>query len=218
MILKRGDNAPNFALKDINGMYHKLHSHKGRKVMLCFNRFASCPLCRMDMDYIIHHQEILSRAGIDIICVFPSPSRVMEHYLPQKSSSLTLLTDPSELTYKMFGVGKSAFALCLSLMGVGWGKGISAYRRGYKSPPNTDIHGAVSRLPAEFLIDEQGRVVDAFRAGTIGQFMPWERIEAFMPSKYLMLKTFNITKKKKSYSSLCDRKRDDDTDYEDDIQ
>ena len=41
--------------------------------------------------------------------------------------------------------------------------------------------GGMRLLPAQFLIDEEGIIVDLFRANKMGETMPFERIEAFIP-------------------------------------
>lgn len=198
-----GDVAPDFALKDVNGNDHKLSSHRGKKVMLCFNRYAACPLCRMDIDNLERRQEVFDKAGIDIICVFPSPPLSIKRYLMRNDNPFTLLTDPDEMSYENFEVGTSCFAASGSLMGVGWVKGFQASRKGFKVPPLSEIYGSSSRLPAEFLIDEAGKIVDVFRARTLDQFMPWYRIEAFMPIECRF-------PKKKSRLGLRGRKRPSD--------
>ena len=40
---------------------------------------------------------------------------------------------------------------------------------------------AMKQLPADFLIDENGIIVDVFRATTSSEHMPFERLEAFVP-------------------------------------
>jgi len=43
--------------------------------------------------------------------------------------------------------------------------------------------GKLDVIPADFLIDENGIIVDIYQAKCVGhnEFMPWERIEAFIP-------------------------------------
>ena len=41
--------------------------------------------------------------------------------------------------------------------------------------------GANNQLPADFLIDEEGKIVDLFRAERVADSIPFERIEAFIP-------------------------------------
>uniref|UniRef100_A0A7S4K6H6 Uncharacterized protein n=1 Tax=Odontella aurita TaxID=265563 RepID=A0A7S4K6H6_9STRA len=41
--------------------------------------------------------------------------------------------------------------------------------------------GKLDTLPADFLIDETGIIVDTFQGRHFNDFLPWERIEAFIP-------------------------------------
>ena len=48
---------------------------------------------------------------------------------------------------------------------------------------DTKVAGAKAstQLPADFLIDEEGIIVDVYRSKSINDFMEFERIEAFIP-------------------------------------
>eukprot|EP00984_Skeletonema_dohrnii_P016984 scaffold7652_cov195-Skeletonema_dohrnii-CCMP3373.AAC.1 len=45
-----GDEAPDFELRDEEGNVYKLSSFRGRRVILSFFRYASCPVCLYNVD------------------------------------------------------------------------------------------------------------------------------------------------------------------------
>ena len=50
--LKKGDPAPDISLPAIDGSTFELSSMKGRRVILTFFRFSSCPFCNLSLIHI----------------------------------------------------------------------------------------------------------------------------------------------------------------------
>ena len=175
-MVNAGDTAPDFSLPRVNGTELSLSSLRGKKVLLSFYRYASCPLC----NFRIAQLKKRNYDTLEILAVFQSPADVMRKYVSKPDDfgpGMTLLCDPEETIYNEYQVGSSFLGFLGGLIRGGlfciWCRSTSPGTR----------EGDINRLPADFLIDEQGAVVDCFLATTMDQHIPFDRIEAFISTK-----------------------------------
>ncbi|KAL9178518.1 hypothetical protein ACHAXT_001856 [Thalassiosira profunda] len=180
--VKIGDEAPDFELEDRMGINHKLSSYRGRKVLLSFFRFAACPTTMLRMDLMERHYDMLKRGGITVICVFNSLPDMINNFASE-TSAVVALSDRDKKAYKQYRVKESTKAY--------FQYEAEVYRNPQRYKPFTKswqllkkdmFLGGVRVLPADFLIDEAGVVVDLFRAQDPWKdHIPLERLEAFIP-------------------------------------
>jgi len=132
---------------------------------------------------------MLERAGIVTICIFRSTPQVIQKYAKSSLNDQSLaLSDKKGFVYKNFHLkGTGAVR---GFIGLSWEivKGIRKYHRyiNISGAAKDVVNGNISKmghLPADFLIDEEGMIVDLFRATTIADQMTFDRIEAFIPEE-----------------------------------
>jgi len=132
-----------------------------RLVHLQFRRYAGCPVCNLHLRSIaLRHDEILA-AGIHEVVVFHSSAETMLEF--QGGLPFSAIADPEKTLYAEFGVEKMSpiGALMAALSPRSW----RAAGRALMRAPN--LRGAAGRgeehlgLPADFLIDPNGRVLAA---------------------------------------------------------
>jgi len=118
---------------------------------------------------------MLNRGGITTICVFRSTPTYVKKYVSQ-TSSLVALSDTDGCTYDRFTVGKSTTRFmqdALKMM-----KNIRKYKDHiHVGGLMKEIHKG-RQLPADFIIDEQGIIVDCAIGSKI---MDFERLESHIP-------------------------------------
>ena len=134
---------------------------------------------------------MLANAGIATICIFGSTPANIQKYASgdlNPAPQTVALSDKTGQVYKRFHFKVKrggAIGGFLSL-GLEIGKGIPKYYR-YIRPVGAAVDvlnkdgGKMGRLPADFLIDEEGKIVDLMRSEHVSDQMPFERIEAFIP-------------------------------------
>ena len=123
--------------------------------------------------------EMFKQSGIVTLCVFRSTPINIERYGPAVGK--IFLSDKKGCVFKSYMVPKSTRAMI-----AGCREGMKNYSK-YKQ--NVSFSGIMkdsdpkgsNQLPADFMIDENGVIVDLFRAERITEHMPWERIETFIP-------------------------------------
>ena len=120
---------------------------------------------------------MLNRGGITTICVFRSTPTIVNKYVGQ-TSSLIALSDTDGGTYARFTVGKSTTRFMQD--GLKMMKNIRKYKDHiHVGGLMKEIHKG-RQLQADFVIDEQGIIVDCAIGSKILDF---ERLESHIPKE-----------------------------------
>ena len=132
---------------------------------------------------------MLQRADIVVISIFQSTPENVRNYLQRKTNreDTLLLSDRKGKVYKAFS-SNSKTPIVAAVYGPEMRKHALRYRE-YKDMPALakdmidQRSGFLSQaqLPAILAVDEEGIIVDIFRAATLDDQMPFERLEAFIP-------------------------------------
>jgi peroxiredoxin len=150
-----GTRCERLELDDIRGEKLSIPSADRRLTHLQFRRFAGCPICNLHLQSFIREQEQLAAAGIQEVAVFHSSADAL---LAQPlDARFSIIADPEQDLYRRFGVEsgwRSVFhprAMTTAL------RGLVSLRA--PLPALTEPHLG---LPADFLIDAGGVVIDAY--------------------------------------------------------
>jgi thioredoxin-dependent peroxiredoxin len=173
MRLKESDKAPNFMIKDTQGNSFNLEMKRDKLLMLSFFRYASCPLCNLRVHKLIQEYENL-KDQLDIVMVFQSPKEKIEHYVGKQDIPYTILPDPKRNLYKLYKVEYSWIAFLKA-----WTlkiKNVFSALFKYHYLPGS-VEGEIHRVPADFIIDTDGKILRAFYGKDIGDHLPLEEIK-----------------------------------------
>lgn len=174
MRLKIGSPAPAFGFADIKGNKVSF-PNLGRKTWLAFFRYAACPMCNLRVSEMMRKRERFAAANLDIIAVVQSPAeRILEYMVPGEEIPFTFLPDTEEQLYKLYQLEHSAAGFLNPMNLAPFLKGV-ARREGGLRP-----EGTITRLPADFLVDETGVIFDRFYASKIADHIPMARVDAFI--------------------------------------
>lgn len=177
MKLKATSLAPDIHVNDVFGNTINLRNHRGQKILLSFHRFVGCPVCNLR----VHALEQLSKEGFKVINVYESKPETMRKYLAETPFSATFIADQNAELYKYYGVQKSWFQFLIGFLKEGAKKGMKGmklFKGGIKGMPIPD--SSFSRIPADFLIDEQGKIIEAHYGEHFGDELPIERIKQLL--------------------------------------
>eukprot|EP00574_Skeletonema_japonicum_P009943 CAMPEP_0201719076 /NCGR_PEP_ID=MMETSP0593-20130828/4393_1 /ASSEMBLY_ACC=CAM_ASM_000672 /TAXON_ID=267983 /ORGANISM="Skeletonema japonicum, Strain CCMP2506" /LENGTH=245 /DNA_ID=CAMNT_0048209467 /DNA_START=160 /DNA_END=897 /DNA_ORIENTATION=+ len=183
-----GEEAPDFELKDEEGRVHKLSSFRGRRVILSFFRYASCPVCLYNIDRLKQQEAMLERAGIVTLCIFRSTPKMVKRAIKGTNEDTHTLSDVKGSVYNKFQVKqlgaiaaiKRRFTQMPKILKEG-GKYYPYLDMKMISEDKEGVDAAMKQLPADFLIDENGIIVDLLRSKKPNDYMVFKRIEAFIP-------------------------------------
>ena len=174
MRLTPGTPAPAFEMPAFGRGTVSLADYAGQKVWLAFFRYASCPLCNLRVRDIMERYDALRAAGVEVLAVFQSPEHKIAKYVGKHDSPFPIVMDPDEQLYATYGVELSTTGFLnpvnLGLLARAMAKGNSV------GTPD----GSMTRIPADFLIDADGTITDAYYGKVIADHIPFERVDAFV--------------------------------------
>jgi peroxiredoxin len=171
--LKRGEKAPAFATIDWqDNRIEPFGTHSG-VTLLSFFRYASCPLCNLRVRELITKYERFVENGIRILGIFQSPAERIAHYVGTQSPPFPLVPDPDLTLYRLYGVESSWRGFARA-----WTLGIPQVYRAVVANgflPGT-MENNIHRVPADFLIAPDGKLIDVYYGRDIGDHMPMDRV------------------------------------------
>lgn len=149
-----------------------LSDFHGKKIWLAFYRYASCPLCNLHINNIMKNYGKIENAGLIFLPVFQSSSQEVRKYAGQQAKNLPfqIICDPEEKLYELYNVGKSYLGF-LSLNVV-----LKIMKAMIKGHLPGKMEGEISRLPSEFIIDENFDIIYRYDGKNIGDHPSLELI------------------------------------------
>ncbi|DAC50598.1 MAG: hypothetical protein CMA49_06985 [Euryarchaeota archaeon] len=173
--LSSGDEAPQFTLPAIDGSTFNMADMKGKRVILTFFRFSTCPLCNMRIRRIIQRWNEFSKDAV-MVAVFDAKVGELQKRMKKHDAPFVVVADETYEQFNKNGVKKSFFKFM-------WGALrspltlLQATLRGYV--PLTLSISKLSTIPVDILIDEEGKVVEAHYCKDTADHLPLERMIAF---------------------------------------
>jgi peroxiredoxin Q/BCP len=167
-----------FICEDIFGRPISVNDFKGKKTLLTFYTFSSCPMCNLRVHQLANSHPELRDQGLQIIAIFESKKESMLEHLSRHEAPFTFVSDPDNKLYKLFGVKPSWLKLFRNYISLKWYRdAIAATKQGFK-PQKVDGH--MNSMPADFLIDANLEVKQSYYGKHTGDHMPIEEIQRFV--------------------------------------
>jgi len=169
-----GQDAPDFNLTDINGSEFNFKNLKGKRVLLTFYRFASCPFCNLRLHNIIKEVEKYG-TDFEVVAVFDSKLNNLRKYATRHQSPFPILADEDNSIHRLYHIEHSIWGvikgitLRLPELILGMQKGYIPWR----------IKGDMTAMPADFLIDEEGVIQNAYYGKDEGDHIPFHLVKQF---------------------------------------
>ena len=165
--------APSLDLVDIHGEPIVIGG-AGRRTLLSFFRDAACPFCNFRIYELTHHHASLASLGLDVVAVFNSTPEQVKRFVARQRRPFRIAADPGARAYAAYGIERSL-----------WGKLKGIVTRVPTLLKGLRIVGLAglrtgNLMPADFLIDESGRIVETWYGNDAGDRIPIERIELFL--------------------------------------
>lgn len=155
--LQVGETAPDFILPHRHDGQLRLHSLRGQRVWLTFNRQSSCVVCHARQVELAALAPLLAQQDIQLVSVWSSSVSALQDALRQVSLPYPVLADPTDATYARYGLGHSVKGV-LDL------RHLNALAPHVRHLSPTTLHDERFRMPAEFLISRTGKIEHAHYA------------------------------------------------------
>ncbi len=164
----------NFKTKDIFGNSFKLSDLAGKRIMLSFFRDAACPFCNYRIYELTQKYKEWNDAGMEVVVVFSDTDDKVRELVAKRPRPFTMICDPKLKLYDRYGVEKSKMALFKAFF-LNFGELWRGMRKGGK--PTNNPHMTI--VPADFLIDVNGEIVDLWYGQNTADHIPFERLINF---------------------------------------
>jgi peroxiredoxin len=171
--------APVFQEEDLFGTLIDLHHYRGRSVLLSFYRNAACALCNLQVKKLIGQYAHYQKQGLDLIGVFEAPRENMLQYVGQKDAPFPLISDPEGHLYALYGIEVSEEKVKQTMAtAFGQQRIQEAANAGFAltPEPGSNFH----RIPADFLINPEGKIHTAFYADLLGEHLDSQLIDSYL--------------------------------------
>lgn len=103
-MLKEGDKAPEFGVKDQDGRLHQLSDYKGKKIALYFYPKDLTPGCTTQSCNLRDNYTELRKAGFEVIGVSADTEKKHVQFIDKHQLPFTLLADTDKKLINAYGV------------------------------------------------------------------------------------------------------------------
>jgi peroxiredoxin len=170
--------APPFTAPTAQGGVVTLQQFAGKPLLLKFHRYASCPMCNLKLHDFARHYPALHERGLEAVAFFHTPVEQIRAHAGRRKYPFALAADPEFQIYRRYGVQTSwsrlGFSVVLPSFYWDW---LRAMRHGFWGgmPP-----WQLAKIPADFLIAPDGRILLAHYGRHIGDHLPISDIGRFL--------------------------------------
>ena len=165
--------APALDLVDIHGQ-PIMTSSRGRLTLLSFFRDAACPFCNFRIYELTHQHAQLAARGLDIVAVFSASQADVLRFAGHRPRPFQLAADPTSGAHETYGIERSLWRKLKAIA-----TRIPTLLKGMRLVGLAGLNTS-NLMPADFLIDERGRIVEAYYGNDAGDRIPMARVEQFL--------------------------------------
>lgn len=170
-----GEGVKPIQLMSIEGDMFDSETLKGKRYMISFFRFASCPFCNLRVHDLVKRFDELGKE-FTIVAIFDSSLDNLQQHAQRHKSPFPILADENNDYYRQYGIKysilgmlKGMFMRFPSLMKAMFVHGYFPLR----------IKGRMTTMPADFLVDENGVIKTAYYGKDEGDHLSFDVIKQF---------------------------------------
>ncbi len=114
--LTPGTAAPDFHVTTVQGKEVNLSDYRGRRLLLSFYRFATCPFCNLRVHRLLQKRAAYQARNLELLAVFPSREELLLQYVSRQDERLPIISDPERRLYQAYGIETSnrGYPSCLA--------------------------------------------------------------------------------------------------------
>jgi peroxiredoxin len=154
-MLTKNQPAPNINSTSIGGQIIDLSQLQAKKILVKFHRFSGCPVTQNQIRELIERQNELNASGIEtIVLMHNSKDKIEPIY--KEVPGLHIIADKQKKFYRLYD---SAFTWKALFSWASWSITFKSLFKGYY-PRFNRFQGGIIAVPSDFLINEQGTIVN----------------------------------------------------------
>jgi peroxiredoxin len=175
MSLQAGQQAPDFHTQDVYGKPVSLTNLRGQPVLLSFMRNAGCPVCNFQVHELLREADSLRAKNIAVVLVYQSSRENLLQYVSAQSLPFLLVADPDNKLYQRYGIEHGMGKMMKGMFHGAMGK-MQKGKKLFASPIRQD--GNATTIGADFLLDEQGKIIKAHYGKYLGDHLAPAEVRA----------------------------------------
>jgi thioredoxin-dependent peroxiredoxin len=175
MALRQGQQAPLFAVTDVFGKRIDLQDYAGHKTMVSFYRFASCPFCNLRIQRMLGQHGRFEEQGLKMISFWQSPKESILKHVGRQRPPFPMIADPDQAFYRLYHVERSWLGALKVMKSPGL---MASALKGGFNPATAD--GDMNQLPADFLLNPDLTIHQAYYGEHIGDHIGFDQIDQFL--------------------------------------
>jgi peroxiredoxin len=165
--------APALDLVDIRGQPITIGG-SGRLTLLSFFRDAACPFCNFRIYELTSRHAELSALGLEIVAIFSASQADVLRFAGHRPRPFPLAADSASTAHEIYGIERSLWRKLKAIV-----SRVPTLLKGMRLVGLAGLNTS-NLMPADFLIDERGRIVEAYYGSDAGDRIPFERVEQFL--------------------------------------
>ena len=169
------ETAPALDLVDIHGQPITLH-RAGRLTLLSFFRDAACPFCNFRIYELTSRHAELAARGLDIVAVFSASQAEVLRFAGQRPRPFPLAADPTSGAHQIYGIERSFWRKLKAIV-----TRVPTLLKGLRLVGLVGLNTG-NLMPADFLIDQHGRIAEAYYGRDAGDRIPLQQVERLLPA------------------------------------
>jgi peroxiredoxin len=173
-----GALAPSFSLEDLDGRRARLEDRRGRRVLVALLRNARCAVCNLWVHETARRAPAWADAGLDVIAVFESDADRLRAQFAEWRPPFGVLADPDGSVHDAYG-SRTDGARVQHVVANGLGAEALARAAASGFPAVHEEGANFFRLPAEVLVDHDGKIALLHVAEEVANHLSAEVITAF---------------------------------------
>lgn len=173
MRLRTPDTAPRITLSDVNDKPVTLGGARGKRTLLCFFRDPTCPFCNFRIYQLTARHAQLASHGLEIIALFSATQDEVKRFVSRNPRPFPVIADPASEAYDAYHIEHSSWAKLKAIV-----TRIPTLLQGLRM---VGFAGLATNdvVPADFLVDEDGKIIESYYGRDAGDHIRFERVELF---------------------------------------
>jgi peroxiredoxin Q/BCP len=165
--------APLLNLVDIYGQRVTVRG-PGPRTLLCFFRDAACPFCNFRIYELTEHYAALSALGLDIVAVVTSTPDDVRRFVARQRRPFRIVADPTSRAHAIYRIERSFWRKLKGIV-----TRVPTLIKGLRIVGLAGLN-TTNIMPADFLIEERGNIIEAYYGSDAGDHIAFERVELFL--------------------------------------
>ena len=174
MLIKKGDKVPNIKLSAIDGSQFDSELLLGKKYLVTFFRFATCPFCNTRLAELVNNRDKLGDE-FEIIAIFESQLDHLQKHASKHFAKFPILADPARKYYREFNVEKSVLGMFKGMIF----RMPTLLKGMFSGYVPREISSRMLTMPLSLLVDDKGVIQSIYQGQDEGDHIPMQRVVEF---------------------------------------